>query len=73
MEMGQTLSVNVCGPLVDLNSVHKEPLYKELKANKKQDGREGKNGQDPLVAMLSDGISKQQNVQEMVGCKIKSI
>lgn len=65
MEMGQSISANVCGSLVDLNPVYKEPQYKELKPNKKQDGR--------VVGMLSDGISKQQDAQEMVGSKIKSI
>lgn len=69
MEMGQTLSANVCGPLVDLNPVYKEPQYKELEPNKNQDGREVKRGQDPLFAVLSEGISKRStaNVQEMVG------
>ncbi|XP_057210987.1 uncharacterized protein si:ch73-347e22.4 isoform X2 [Triplophysa rosa] len=68
MEMGQTLSANVCGPLVDLNPVYKEPQYKDLKPNKNQHGREVKRGQDPFGTVLSDGISKRStaNVQEMV-------
>ncbi|XP_056597326.1 uncharacterized protein si:ch73-347e22.4 [Triplophysa dalaica] len=68
MEIGQTLSANVCGPLVDLNPVYKVPQYKELEPNENQDGREVKRGQDPLFALLSEGISKRStaNVQEMV-------
>ncbi|KAA0710190.1 hypothetical protein E1301_Tti016727 [Triplophysa tibetana] len=68
MEMGQTLSANVYGPLVDLNPVYKEPQYKELEPNKNPDGREVKGGQDPFLAVLSEGISKRStaNVQEMV-------
>ncbi|XP_065144213.1 uncharacterized protein [Paramisgurnus dabryanus] len=65
MEMEHT--VDVCSPLVDFNPVYKEPQMEltRSKPNEKQDGLEVKGEHNSFITMLSDGTSKQQNVQEM--------
>ncbi|XP_051526452.1 uncharacterized protein si:ch73-347e22.4 isoform X2 [Myxocyprinus asiaticus] len=77
MEMEQSLAVDVCAPLVDLNPVYKTPQTDEKitlkkhcqiadsRPKEKLDGEEVKGDQDCFVTMLSDGISKQQDVLEM--------
>ncbi|XP_039534260.1 uncharacterized protein si:ch73-347e22.4 isoform X2 [Pimephales promelas] len=77
MEMEQTLSMDVCGPLMDLNPVCKGPEteakftlmddYKIAgsKLNEKPDGQGVKGEPDTFISMLSDGISKKQDVLEM--------
>jgi len=85
MEMEQTLSMDVCGPLMDLNPVCKGPEteakftlmddYKIAgsKLNEKPDGQGVKGEPDTFISMLSDGISKKQDVLEMVGADIKNL
>lgn len=85
MEMEQTLSMDVCGPLIDINPVYKGPEteanftlmdhYKipGSKQNEKQDGQGVKEETDSFISMLSDGISKKKDVLEMVGADIKNL
>lgn len=85
MEMEQPLSMDVCGPLMDLNPVYKGPEteakftlmdhYKIAgsKLNEKQDGQGVKGEPDSFISMLSDGISKKKDVLEMVGADIKNL
>ncbi|CAM4636993.1 unnamed protein product [Leuciscus chuanchicus] len=71
MEMEQPLSMDVCGPLMDLNPVYKGPETEAKiagsKLNEKQDGQGVKGEPDSFISMLSDGISKKKDVLEMGG------
>ncbi|XP_077051437.1 uncharacterized protein LOC143701753 isoform X2 [Siphateles boraxobius] len=77
MEMEQTLSMDVCGPLMDSNPVYKGPEteakftlmdhYKieGSKLNEKQECQGVKVEPDSFISMLSDGISKKKDVLQM--------
>uniref|UniRef100_A0A673G1H2 Si:ch73-347e22.4 n=1 Tax=Sinocyclocheilus rhinocerous TaxID=307959 RepID=A0A673G1H2_9TELE len=81
MEMEQTLSMDECGPLMDYNLIYKGPETEAnfrlkghfnlqiagSKLNEKQDGQGVKEEPDSFISMLSDDISKNKDVLEMVG------
>uniref|UniRef100_A0A671LTV8 C2H2-type domain-containing protein n=1 Tax=Sinocyclocheilus anshuiensis TaxID=1608454 RepID=A0A671LTV8_9TELE len=81
MEMEQTLSMDECGPLMNYNLIYKGPETEAnfrlkdhfnlqiagSKLNEKQDGQGVKEEPDSFISMLSDDISKNKDVLEMVG------
>ncbi|XP_067282561.1 uncharacterized protein si:ch73-347e22.4 isoform X2 [Pseudorasbora parva] len=77
MEMEQSLSMDVCGPLMGFNPVYKgseteakftlKDHYQIAgsKLNEKQNGQGVKGEPDSFISMLSGGISKKKDVLEM--------
>ncbi len=83
MEMEQTLSMDERGPLMDYNPIYKEPETETnfrlkdhyqiagSKLNENMDEQGVKEESDSFISMLSDDISKNKDVLEMVGADIK--